>query len=209
MKKTLKLKPYVLPSIYLVAVILLVVGIFFTTVKMTPGENQEEITYVSNAILGKTIPVVNTDTKLIRPYTNQEVKLSKYFYDYQDEKERQESSLIYHENTYMQNSGVDFVLGEPFDVVVVLDGQVVNVKEDELLGKTVEIRHDNEIISVYQSLGEVTVKKDDMVKQGDIIGKTGTNNLDAKEGNHLHFELFIKGAVVDPEEYFDKALNER
>jgi len=208
MKKTLKLKPYVLPSIYFVAVMLLVVGIFFTTVKMTPNE-QEEITYVSNAILGKTIPVISTDTKVIRPYTNQEVKLSKYFYDYQAEKERQESSLIYHENTYMQNSGVDFVLGEAFDVVAVLDGTVVNVKDDELLGKTVEIRHDNEMISVYQSLGEVTVKKDDMVKQGSIIGKTGTNNLDAKEGNHLHFELFIKGAVVDPEEYFDKTLNER
>jgi len=208
MKKTLKLRPYVLPSVYLLAVIFLVLGLFFTTVKMNPTI-KEDITYVSNSILGNSIPVIKTDTKIIRPYTNPDVKTSKYFYDYQAEQSRQESSLIYYESTYMQNSGVDFTLGDTFEVISILDGTVINVLDDELLGKTIEIRHDNEIISVYQSLSEVLVNKGDIVNQGQIIGKTGTNSLDLEQGNHLHFELFIKGAVVDPELYFDKTIDKQ
>ena len=95
----------------------------------------------------------------------------KHYYDYQAEKETQEKALIYHENTYMQNSGVDFGGVDKFDVVSVLDGAVINVKDDTLFGKIVEIRHSNEGISLYQSLSEISVKKGDEVKQGQIIGK--------------------------------------
>lgn len=58
----------------------------------------------------------------------------------------------------MPNSGVDYGGKENFEVVSILDGTVIDVKEDDLLGKIVEIRHSNEMISVYQSLSEVTVK---------------------------------------------------
>lgn len=207
MNKKLKLKPFVLPSVYLLLIFALVLSVFLTT-QNNSLEGEEKITYVSSSIVGGEVPVVNTEVKLIYPYTKEGVQLGKYFYDYQAEGTRQEQSIIYHENTYMQNSGVDFVLDTPFEVVAVLDGTVVSVKNDELLGNIVEIQHENDFISVYQSLSEVSVKKDDVVTQGQTIGKTGENKLDESLKNHLHFELFHKGQVVNPENYFDKSLQE-
>ena len=122
------------------------------------------------------------------------------------EAETQEKSILYHENTYIQNSGMDFGLTDTFDVVAVLDGSVTDVKEDETLGKVVEIKHDNGYVSIYQSLSEVSVKKGDIITQGQVIGKSGTNELDKDIGNHLHFELYVNGQVVDPTLYLNKEL---
>ncbi len=52
------------------------------------------------------------------------------------------------------------------------------------------------------------VKKDDVVKQGDIIGKSGTSNFSKDLGDHLHFELIYKGQAVNPEEYYEKELGD-
>ena len=49
---------------------------------------------------------------------------------------------------------------------------------------------------------------DDKISQGDIIARAGLNNLNKDFGNHLYFELIVNGKIVDPENYFDKALNE-
>ena len=62
------------------------------------------------------------------------------------------------------------------------------------------------MISVYQSLGEVNVSLNDVVKQNQVIGKSGTSNIDLSLGNHLHFELMVKGEVVNPEDYYFKKL---
>ncbi len=101
---------------------------------------------------------------------------------------------------------MDFTKNETFDVIAVLNGTVINVKEDELLGKIVEIQHDNNFVSSYQSLSDVSVKKNDTVKQGQVIGKSGTNSIDKELGNHLHFELYLNSQVVNPEDYFDKEI---
>ena len=101
---------------------------------------------------------------------------------------------------------MDFGLADTFDVVSVLDGTVLDVREDELLGNIVEIKHDNDLISSYQSLSEVKVKKNDTVKQGQVIGKSGTNTIDQDMGNHLHFELYKSGEIVDPSKYFDQVI---
>ena len=140
----------------------------------------------------------------IKPYTDERVTIGKYFYDYKADSKKQENSITYHDNTYMQNSGIDYILEEAFDVVSILDGTVTSVKTDDLLGKTVEIKHDNGYVSVYQSLSMVNVKKGDTVTRGQVIGKSGSNELDKDMGNHLHFELYVNGGVVDPSLYIEK-----
>ena len=110
------------------------------------------------------------------------------------------------ENTYLQNSGVSFGGKENFDVTAILDGTVSSVDEDELLGKIVEVKHDNNLISVYQSLSTVDVKKGDTVKQGQVLGKSGTSNVEKDLGDHLHFELIDNGQTVNPNEYFDQKV---
>lgn len=205
--KRKKLKPFVVPSLVMIGII----GIIFGTSIIGSNLNNknkesESIDYVSNIILENDLAVINTTVKIINPYTNQSVTIGKYFYDYKGESSNQEKSIIFHDDTYMQNSGVDFVSENTFDVVSILDGTVTDVKEDDTLGKIVEIKHDNDYISIYQSLSEVSVKKGDTVTQGQILGKSGTNELDKEIGNHLHFELYVNGQVVDPTLYLNKEL---
>ena len=52
----------------------------------------------------------------------------------------------------MQNSGVDYTSDSSFDVISILDGTVINVYENKILGTSIEVRHSNELISVYQKL---------------------------------------------------------
>lgn len=211
MKK--KVKKLVIPAIYSCATLLVAGGIFLVQNSLsapTFNDNKEKTpdNYVTETVEENKPVVATTEKVLVKPYTQESVKIGKYFYDYQDEANKQVSSIIYHEGTYMQNSGVDYTSDEIFDVVAVLDGTVINVTEDKLLGKVIEVRHDNDTVSVYQSLSETTVKKDDKVTQGQVIGKSGTNNLAKELNNHLHFELYKKGQVVDPEKFYDKKVSE-
>ena len=171
--------------------------------------DEREFDYVSQTIFEDDMPVVNTTPTIIRPYTNTNVKIVKDFYDYQADEEKQQNSIIYYESTYLQNSGISYGgVEETFEVVAILDGTVTSVKEDNTLGKIVEVRHSNDMISVYQSLSEVTVKENDEIKQGTIIGKSGSSNISKELNNHLHFELIIKGQIVNPENYYDKKVDE-
>lgn len=204
-----RLKKSVLYGIYSIGVIALVGTIYLIESSLSTGNLEDDkYTYVSKTIFSDSIPVIASDVKIIRPYSDPEIKLVKSYYDYQADEESQRNAIIFHENTYMQSSGVAYGGKENFEVKSVLDGTVVDVKEDQLLGKIVEVKHSNDIITVYQSLSEVTVKKDDVIKQGDMIGKSGTSNISTELGNHLYFELIIKGTTVNPEEYFDKLIKE-
>ena len=209
--KKLRLKKGAIIGAYLIAFSLTGMSAFFVSQNMQANNpTEEDIEYVNSSIIDdkEDKEVIKEDVKMVKPYTNEEVQTLKYFYDYQAEAATQEKSILYHENTYIQNSGMDFGLTDTFDVVAVLDGTVVDVREDELLGTVVEIKHDNDFISSYQSLSEVSVKKNDTVKQGQVIGKSGTNTIDQDLGNHLHFELYKSGSVVDPSKYFDQVISD-
>lgn len=206
MQKKLRLKPFVIPVVYTVLVIGLLVGTYIATKDFSKEEDNFQ--YVSNTILDNEIPVMNTEITIMKPFSNPNVTISKNFYDNQDNEENQKNSIIYHENTYMQNSGIDFTSNEKYDVLSILDGEVIEVNQEELLGNVVTIRHSNDIISIYQSISEVSVKKGDHVTRGQIIGKSGSCELNKDIANHLHFELSIKGQIVNPTNYFDKKLSD-
>lgn len=203
--KRRKLKQFVIPSIMFL--FLLSLTLIITVYNMKGNKTKEKYqnaTYVTSIILDKELPVINTKINIINPYTDASVKIGKNYYDYKADAQSQEKSLIYHDNTYMQNSGVDYISENVFDVNSILDETVIEVKEDDMLGKIVEIKHENDYISIYQSLSEVKVKKGDIIKQGQVIGKSGKNELDKEMGNHLHFELYLNGQIVDPNLYLNK-----
>lgn len=205
-----KLKKQVVYSIYAVALVSLFGALYFIEKSTSPYNLNaaDDIRYVSKTIFDKDIPVASTEKTIVRPYVDNEIKVVKAFYDYQADAKEQEKSLILSENTYIQSSGASYGGKENFEVVAILDGTVTDVKEDNLLGKIIEISHGNEVISVYQSLSDVKVKKDDKITQGQVIGTSGTANIDKDLGNHLYFELIVKGSNVNPEEYYDKKINE-
>ena len=131
----------------------------------------------------------------------------KNYYDYKSE-ETQENSIIYYENTYMQSSGIAYGGVDKFDIVAVLDGIVTVVKEDELLGTIVEIKHDNNMYSLYQSVSDVKVKENDQVVQGTIIASSGTSALQKDLGSHVYFEIIVNNNTINPELSYGKSINE-
>ena len=201
-----KLKPYVLPTLLLLAITSVVFGTAILTNNLKKEPEEEPTSYITDAIIEEEEAVMKEEKKVLNPYTDSSVTIGKSYYDYKADAETQEKSIVYHDNTYMQNSGIDFIAENPFDVVAILDGSVTDVKADDTLGKIIEIKHDNGYVSIYQSLSEVSVKKGDVITQGQVLGKSGTNNLDKDMGNHLHFELYVNGQVVDPTLYLNKEL---
>lgn len=211
-----KLKSFVVPSIYVLSIVLFVFSLYFIqdvlsdTLLKDKSLFEKQTELVDKEIIEQNnyLPVVSNSEIIIKPFTVDSVKVVRGYYDYTTDSAQQESSIIYYENTYMQNSGIDYSSETEFDVVSILEGTVIDVKSDNVLGNIVEIRHTNELISVYQSLSEVTVKVDDKVVKGQIIGKSGESNINRNTSNNLHFELYYKGQIVNPEEYYDKNLTD-
>ena len=208
-KRNLKL--LAVPAIYTLAILVFGTSTYLIqrTINNSRFESNDDMEYVDKEIVtdNEYIPVIAPDNTIMKPFINDMVKISKSFYDYQGEANKQEDALIIYKDTYMQNSGVDYKSDEVFDIVSVLDGTVIDVTENDVLGKTIKIRHDNDLVSIYQSLGEVSVKKDDTILRGQVIGKSGTCDL-YNSASNLHFELSYQGKTINPETSYNKTINE-
>ena len=181
--------------------------LLLTNVVTNLEQSTTEPDYVLDEVTESSLPVVNTTKRIINPYIDSSVTIGKDFYDYQAEEKSQINSIIKHENTYLQNSGIDYVSENTFEIVAILDGTVTEITEDELTGKSLEIKHDNGYTSVYKSLSEIAVQKGDKVSQGQTLGKSGTTEIDKDLGNHLHFEMHENGGAVNPENYLNKEVS--
>lgn len=204
-----KIKKIIIPSIYAVSV-LVIIGSIFLLVKGVDNYLKKSIDYnysIKN-VLEDTVPVVGKTQLIIKPYLSESVSIGKYFYDYEGEKSEQEKSLIYYENTYMQNSGVDYISNSAFDIVSILDGEVISFEEDNTLGNIVQIKHENDLISIYQGIDEVSVKKGDKINQGQILGTSGTSKINPEYTSALHFEIYYKGEIMDPENLYSLSIED-
>ncbi len=206
-------KKMMIPIIYGFCVLAFIISMYFAGVIANKYlfNKSDDLQYVDGEIteeIDRDIPVVSTPSVIVRPYLDNDVKLAKSFYDYKADNDSQENSIILFEGTYMQNSGVDYTGNEVFDVISILDGSVIYVKDDNILGTTVQIRHSNNLISVYQSLSDVIVKEGDEIIQGQIIARSGMSSINKELGNHLHFELYYNGTIVNPEDYYNKDISE-
>jgi len=206
--KNYKLKKSFVYALYALSFVTIFGTIYVLEMVTAPTNLENDNDYVSDIIIDEYVPVVSTKNIITRPYLDNNISIGRNFYNYQDTEENQKNSLIYYQDTYIPNSGVDYIKNEIFDVVAILDGKVTKVTENNLLGKIIEITHNNNFISVYQSLGEVMIEEGDMVLQGQVIGKSGNSNISTDLGNHLHFEIIHNGKNVNPENYYDKNLKD-
>lgn len=206
----MKSKSLMIPTIYLLLIFSITIGIYFTkeTYDNYQSEETEVINYVSGSILSRSIPIISVQDLITSPFSNQEITIKRYFYNNEDDETRKQQSLVLYNNTYMPNTGIDYEYKETFDVLSIYDGTVIDVKEDELLGKTVEIRHNNEVISVYQGLDNIEVQAGDIVVLGQKIATSGTNKLNGNKGNNLHLEIYKNGEVVDPTKCIGQKLGD-
>lgn len=208
--KTKRLKKFVLPTVYV-----MVIGVLFISISFLGNILQSKVDYGNMAVsalkdnvtpVGKTDNVV--ESRIERPYVSSNVSISKSFYDMTDDEAKQQNSLVYYENTYLQNSGVLYSSTSAFDVISAIDGKVTNVSKDEILGNFVEITHNPNLKTIYYSLSEVQVKKDDTVMSGDVLGKSGDNSLNGETENCLLFEVYHNGTAIDPEDFYNMSIED-
>ena len=209
-KKRLKLRGYVIPTIC----VLLLGIICYSGYKIWElvDKTEQEIVptnYVDKSTNERITPTITVaDFKIIKPFVDDDVEVSIPYYDMNDEDQKQQSALIYYENIYMQNTGIMYTKNSEFNVVAVLDGTIKNVKDDEIMGKIVEIEHNNSTTTIYQSLASTNVSVGQKVSQGEIIGISGKNNIVDSNSYALHFEVYRHGELVDPEEFYNITLEE-
>jgi hypothetical protein len=81
------------------------------------------------------------------------------------------------------------------------DGKVLWASDLGIYGNCVVIDHGYGLQSIYGHLSEIGVKVDQVVKRGEIIGKSGSTGLAG--GDHLHFSMQLDGVQVNPVEWWD------
>ena len=97
--------------------------------------------------------------------------------------------------------GVDLASIANSPVLAANTGKVIYGGRLGIYGETVIIDHGMGIFSFYGHLNSISVKKDDMVKKGDIIGQSDSTGLAG--GDHLHFSMLVSGIFVNPIEWWD------
>lgn len=201
----IRLKPLAISLIYMVITITLVMSLMLLGQDLL--KEKPKLNYITTSTITEDVKPVMQEMKVFkRPYKDDTIQILQNYYDYKGDKSVQEKSLILYENTYLQNSGIDYGNNNEFDVLSIYEGKVLDVREDNILGKTVDVEHSNNLISTYQCLNKVNVKKGDTVGINDLIGTSGLCNINKDLGNHLHLEVSYDGKIINPESIYEKSL---
>jgi murein DD-endopeptidase MepM/ murein hydrolase activator NlpD len=105
-----------------------------------------------------------------------------------------------------QNDGINLAVPEGTAIKASEDGVVAYAgNELKTYGNLVLVRHSNGYVTAYAHASEILVKRDDPVKRGQIIAKSGqTGSVSAPQ---LHFEIRKGSTPVDPMPFLDKGGN--
>ncbi len=97
------------------------------------------------------------------------------------------------------HKGIDIKaeLGTP--VIAPSSGRIIEVGQNQSLGKYIVIQHDEIYATRYHHLNEICVKKNQKVKKGEPIGKVGSSGLSLAP--HLHYEVLENGKHVNPRDF--------
>jgi murein DD-endopeptidase MepM/ murein hydrolase activator NlpD len=97
-----------------------------------------------------------------------------------------------------RNDGVDFASPADSPVVAAAPGEVALVSQSlGGLGTIVLVRHQGGYLTVYGRIDRVTVKKGDIVTQGQQLGVVAANSPP-----RMHFEVRKGAESLDPSKFF-------
>ena len=113
--------------------------------------------------------------------------------------------LSYNQTTrdWRVHNGIDYAAEAGTPVVAAADGTVYTVYDDESMGLTVVISHEDGYVTRYSSLAEnVQVQPGDTVQMGQILGCVGSSALlESAIGDHIHFSVTYNDRYVDPADF--------
>ena len=98
-----------------------------------------------------------------------------------------------------QHDGIDIGAGYGSPVVAATSGTVVSAGNQGGYGNAVAISHDNGLATFYAHQASLVVSAGEAVSRGQVIGYVGSTGYST--GPHLHFEVRVNGAPVDPMSY--------
>ncbi|MEH7074325.1 M23 family metallopeptidase [Neobacillus drentensis] len=205
-------KRWVFPAIYIASAAIILTAVLWY---QTSNNASDKYDYKSTDIAGKkgqepAVEVSKTFEDFKMPVEKADAAVVKTkFYDFNGKTEDQEAALVFYNNTYQPNTGIDVTMkdDESFDVVASLSGTVTRVEEDAVLGNVIEVEHDKGIVTQYQSVKDIKVAVGQEVKQGQVLAKAGQSLFNEKAGTHVHFEIRKDGIAVNPSDYFNKSLS--
>ncbi len=96
--------------------------------------------------------------------------------------------------------GTDVVAHSDNTIKAALQGTVILANYTVETGYTIVLQHESGIITVYRHAESIMVKTGDIVGSGQAIAVMG-NTGEFSTGNHLHFEIWIDGKAMNPENY--------
>lgn len=103
-------------------------------------------------------------------------------------------------NPSRQHFGLDVVSARNEAIKAAYDGTVIFSEWTAETGYVIAVQHIDNVVTVYKHNSVLLRKQGAYVKAGEsiaIIGESG----ELSTGPHLHFELWINGRAVDPEQY--------
>jgi murein DD-endopeptidase MepM/ murein hydrolase activator NlpD len=102
------------------------------------------------------------------------------------------------------HAGADIAAGQGRNVVAPAKGKVVVVDKVQLRGNIVILDHGLGVYTTYAHLSQVDVQVGQMVERGQAFAKVGSTGLST--GPHLHWELWVGGANVNPIEWTERDM---
>lgn len=96
--------------------------------------------------------------------------------------------------------GIDYYSPKTMDIYSIGDGVVTEVGNSNIYGDYIKIRHGQQIFSIYGSCSSIYVNNAQNIKKGDILASVEPSGNDP---TYFHFELWVDGEIVDPEEFID------
>ena len=112
-------------------------------------------------------------------------------------------NYIYHGKKIDQqvHLGYDLAVTQHVGVEASNDGQIVYAAPLGIYGNCIVIDHGYGLQTIYGHMSQIDVHVGDMVKRGQVMGKSGMTGMAG--GDHIHFAMQLDGVQIDPKEWWD------
>ena len=168
---------------------------------LLPPEPKEDLAAMNEAAGEDTIPAMESTTDVtpeaprlvVAPLVGEEVAAFSV------------DELKYNETLgdWRTHDGVDIAAEVGTQVLAACSGTVTQVIDDDLMGTSVTIAHDDGYETIYSNLQSVpTVSEGQEVSAGEVIGSVGCTSIaEFAVPAHLHFGVTKDGVPCDPETF--------